>query len=221
MVDPVINIDAVGVITLVITVIIFLNIVLAIVTMFRERREPASLWAWILVMFFLPLLGFLLWMFVGRRLTTKKIFSKLAGSSTDYGELAVEQERAIAAGKYSFANRATEQHRGVVEMLMSDQGALLTEDNRVQVFADGRQKFDALIADISAATDHVHIYYYIFRADRLGTRILAALTERAAAGVEVRLCYDALGGRDVKTRTYGLSGRRAGRSTSSSPAGCR
>ena len=93
-----IEIDAVGVITLVITVIIFLNIVLAIVTMFRERREPASLWAWILVMFFLPVLGFLLWMFVGRRLTTKKIFQKLQGSSTDYGELALEQQRAIAAG---------------------------------------------------------------------------------------------------------------------------
>ncbi len=198
--DVVIEIDAVGVITLVITVIIFLNIVLAIVTLFRERREPASLWAWILVMFFLPVLGFLLWIFVGRRLTRQKIFQKLQGSSTDYGELALDQQRAIAAGSFVFGNPASEHHRGVVELLMADQGALLTEDNRVQVFSDGRLKFDALINDIAAATDHVHIYYYIFKADRLGTRILAALTERARAGVEVRLCYDALGGRQVHRR---------------------
>ena len=198
--DDVVEIDAVGLVTLVITVIIFLNIVLAIVTMFRERREPASLWAWILVMFFIPLLGFLLWMFVGRRLTSRKIFEKLQGSSTDYGELALEQRKAIATGVYAFANPASEHHRGVVELLMSDQGALLTEDNLVRVFHDGREKFDALIADIEAAADHVHIYYYIFRADRLGTRILSALTERARGGVEVRLCYDALGGRQVHDR---------------------
>jgi cardiolipin synthase A/B len=198
--DVVVEIDALGVITLVITVIIFLNIVLAVVTMFRERREPASLWAWLLVMFFLPLLGFLLWMFVGRRLTRRKIFEKLQGSSTDSGELALEQQQAIVAGDFVFGNRATEQHRGVVELLMSDQGALLTEDNRVRVFSDGKQKFDSLLDDIAAATDHVHIYYYIFRADRLGTRILTALTERAEAGVAVRLCYDALGGRDVHAR---------------------
>ena len=147
--DVVIEIDAVGLITLVITVIIFLNIVLAIVTLFRERREPASLWAWILVMFFLPVLGFLLWIFVGRRLTQQKIFEKLQGSSTDYGELALEQQRAIAAGSFAFANPASEHHRGVVELLMADQGALLTEDNRVQVFSDGRLKFDALINDIA------------------------------------------------------------------------
>jgi cardiolipin synthase A/B len=198
--DGVIKFDVVGFVAVVITLIILLNILLAIVTMFRERREPASLWAWILVMFFIPLLGFLLWVFVGRRLTTKKIFMKLQGSTTDYGQLALEQEEAIAAGSYRFANPATQRHNGVVELLMTDQGALLTEDNEVEVFADGREKFESLLADIARASDHVHIYYYIFRADRLGRRILAALTERAQAGVEVRLCYDALGGRQVRSR---------------------
>ena len=61
--------DAASIATSVITVVLLVNIVLAIITMFRERREPSSLWAWILVMFFIPVLGFLLWVFVGRRLT--------------------------------------------------------------------------------------------------------------------------------------------------------
>ena len=83
----------------------------------------------------------------------------------------------------------------------------LSEDNRVEVFHDGREKFDRLIADIYAATDHVHVYYYIFRADGLGTRILAALTDRARAGVEVLLFCDALGGRTSHKRD--LSALRA------------
>lgn len=198
--DVVFEIDAIGVAALVITLILLINIVLAIVTMFRERREPSSLWAWILVMFFIPLLGFLLWIFVGRRLTTKRIFRRLQGSANDYGELAREQLREIETGSFVFENPASEKHRDVVELLMSDRGAMLTEDNRVQVFHDGNAKFDALLADIAAATDHVHIYYYIFRADGLGTRILDALTERARAGVAVRLFYDALGGRQVYKR---------------------
>ena len=198
--DVVFEIDAIGVVALVITVILFLNIVLAIVTMFRERREPSSLWAWILVMFFIPVLGFVLWIFVGRRLTTKKIFRKLQGSTTDYGELARTQQRAIETDTFEFVNPASQRHRDVVELLMSDQGAVLTENNAVQVFHDGKEKFDALIADIARAEDHVHIYYYIFRADGLGTRILDALTERARAGVQVRLFYDALGGRQVYPR---------------------
>jgi cardiolipin synthase A/B len=198
--DVVFEIDAIGVATLVITMVLLINIVLAIVTMFRERREPSSLWAWILVMFFIPLFGFLLWIFVGRRLTAKRIFRRLQGAASNYGELAREQLRAIETGTFVFDNPASEKHRDVVELLMSDRGAMLTEDNQVQVFHDGNAKFDALLADIAAATDHVHIYYYIFRADGLGTRILDALTERARAGVAVRLFYDALGGRQVYKR---------------------
>jgi len=43
--------DAVSIVTTLVTLILLINIVLAIITMFRERREPSSLWAWNLVMF--------------------------------------------------------------------------------------------------------------------------------------------------------------------------
>jgi cardiolipin synthase len=174
--------DAASIATTLITLILFVNIVLAIITMFRERREPSSLWAWILVMFFIPLLGFLLWMFVGRRLTKEKIFAKLEGSGIDYDELASEQRRALTTGTLVLDNDAARRNAHVIELLLSDDGARLTEDNAVEVFSDGAEKFERLLADIAAATDHVHVYYYIFRADGLGTRILEALTERARAG---------------------------------------
>jgi cardiolipin synthase len=192
--------DAASVATTVITVALLINIVLAIITMFRERREPSSLWAWILVMFFIPLFGFLLWVFVGRRLTKEKIFAKLEGSGIDFDELTAEQSRALTSGTLVPANEVAGRNSHVVELLLGDDGARLTEDNEVEVLTDGREKFDRLIADIGSATDHVHVYYYIFRADRLGTRILQALTERARAGVEVLIFWDALGGRDVHKR---------------------
>ncbi len=192
--------DAASIATTVITLVLLVNIVLAIITMFRERREPSSLWAWILVMFFIPVLGFLLWVFVGRRLTREKIFAKLEGSGIDYTELTNEQSRALVTGTLVPTNDAARRNSPVVELLVSDDGARLSEDNEVEVFHDGREKFDRLIADIYAATDHVHIYYYIFRGDKLGQRIIAALTDRARAGVEVLLFWDALGGRTISKK---------------------
>lgn len=191
---------AVSLVTLVVSFVLLGNIVLAIITMFRERRDPSSLWAWILVMFFIPLLGFALWVFVGRRLTREKIFAKLEGAGIDYDELVSEQTRALTSGTLVPANDVADRNAHVVALLLGGDGARLTEDNAVEVFADGQQKFDRLVADIEAATDHVHVYYYIFRADGLGTRILRALTERARAGVEVLIFWDALGGRDVHRR---------------------
>ena len=192
--------DAASIATSVITLVLLVNIVLAIITMFRERREPSSLWAWILVMFFVPLFGFLLWVFVGRRLTREKIFAKLEGSGIDYTELTNEQSRALVTGTLVPTNDAARRNSPVVELLVSDDGARLSEDNEVEVFHDGREKFDRLVADIYAATDHVHIYYYIFRGDKLGQRIIAALTDRARAGVEVLLFWDALGGRTISAK---------------------
>lgn len=153
-----------------------------------------------MVLLFVPLFGFLLWVFVGRRLTREKIFAKLEGSGIDYDEWIGEQSRALAAGTLVLSNDVAHRNLHVVELLLTDDGARLSEDNYVDVFSDGNTKFDRLIADIYAATDHVHVYYYIFRADRLGTRILEALTDRAAAGVEVLIFWDALGGRDVHRR---------------------
>ena len=52
---------------LILTALLIANIVAAIITLFLERRDPSSLWAWILIMFFLPVVGFGLYVFIGRR----------------------------------------------------------------------------------------------------------------------------------------------------------
>lgn len=63
----------------------------------------------------------------------------------------------------------------------------------VQLFSDGRRFFDALEKDITAAKDHVHISFFIFRVDEVGRAIVNLLNQKAQEGVEVRLLLDALG----------------------------
>ena len=188
-------------VVLLITIFLVVNIVLSVITLLLERRDAASLWAWILVMMFIPVLGFLLYLFVGRRLSKDKIFRLLEVESGERPEQVVHRQRqAMMDGEFVFGNHVAAHNSDLAILLADDDGGRVSQDNAVRIFHDGNDKFDTLIADIESATDHVHLLYYIFRPDELGTRILTALAERAEAGVEVRLCFDAMGGKGVKKK---------------------
>ncbi|EHJ08737.1 putative cardiolipin synthase, partial [Staphylococcus simiae CCM 7213 = CCUG 51256] len=51
------------------------NIVLAFIIIFleRERRSASSTWAWLFVLFVLPLIGFILYLFFGRTVSARKL----------------------------------------------------------------------------------------------------------------------------------------------------
>ena len=61
-------------ISLSVTAILILNIFLAIALIFLERRDPTSTWAWLLVLFFIPLFGFFIYLLLGRQLREKHLF---------------------------------------------------------------------------------------------------------------------------------------------------
>ncbi len=63
----------------------------------------------------------------------------------------------------------------------------------LSLFLDGRQFFDTLEKHIHNATHHIHLSFYIFRNDELGSTLLGYLKEKAKAGVQVRLLLDAIG----------------------------
>ena len=42
----------------------FWNMIFAIIIVFFERRDPKSVWAWLLLLFFLPGAGFIFYLFL-------------------------------------------------------------------------------------------------------------------------------------------------------------
>ena len=87
-------------------------------------------------------------------------------------------------------------------MHLHNNQAVLTQDNKVEIFTDGREKFDALLLDIEQAKDHIHIQYYIFRLDSLGQQIYQAVLAKAKQGVKVRILYDDTGSRSLRKRHF-------------------
>ncbi len=69
----------------------------------------------------------------------------------------------------------------------------------VTVLRDGGETYPAMLAAIASARESISLETYILAADATGDRFKAALSERARAGVKVRLIYDAVG-------SFGLPG---------------
>ncbi|WP_010289177.1 cardiolipin synthase [Kurthia massiliensis] len=176
------------------------NVILAIAIIFLERKKPSSAWAWIFVLFFLPYVGFILYMFIGKPLRKKHLLRWIPKKSIGIQETIDDQKKRVLEDDLDIEN--IESARELIHMNLQTNDAIVTKNNHIELFNDGHAKFDSLIRDIQQATDHVHIQYYIFKLDDLGNSILQALIERAKAGVEVRILYDALGSRKVRKRHF-------------------
>lgn len=68
-----------------------------------------------------------------------------------------------------------------------------TGGNRAEIAADSNVAVDWMVADIAAATTHVHASCYIWLADTNGLKLKDAFIRAATRGVDVRVLADALG----------------------------
>ena len=59
---------------LVLIAILVSDLLFAITIVFFERKSPATVWAWLLVLYFLPVVGFVLYIFLGQNYRKKKMF---------------------------------------------------------------------------------------------------------------------------------------------------
>lgn len=69
----------------------------------------------------------------------------------------------------------------------------LVSGNRVTLLHDGENAFPSMLTAIQSATREILLEMYWFGSDRIGRRFADALSERAEAGVTVRVIYDAVG----------------------------
>src|SRR5205823_15083813 len=63
----------------------------------------------------------------------------------------------------------------------------ISDGNTVNHYSETTCAFDALLEAVRSARSHVHLEYFIFRRDDTGKCLLDLLTEKAKAGIEVRL----------------------------------
>jgi cardiolipin synthase len=183
-------------------IISLLNIFLAITVIFLERRNASTTWAWVMVLFFIPVFGFVLYLILGQKVRKRKLY-KLLGDSQRIIEHTVERQmRQLRDRELTFKDRAMQDYSDMIYMNLKTSYAVFTSNNAVEIFTEGNQKFDALLKDIEAARHHIHLMYYIVRDDELGKRLMKALAAKAAQGVEVKFLYDHIGSSSLPRRYF-------------------
>jgi cardiolipin synthase len=155
-----------------------------------QRRSAAATLAWILALVFLPVLGLVVYRLIGPlRLERKKL--RRSANRRVIGEAL----QALAA-----LNEDGAEHLQLARLGVGLGEASPLRAGEVDVFLDGASAYQAILAAIDAAKHHVHLEYYIWEPDTIGTRLRDLLVERARAGVKVRMVVDSTGSNHLSRR---------------------
>ncbi|WP_339226445.1 cardiolipin synthase [Oceanobacillus sp. FSL K6-2867] len=190
-----------GILSFLLGLIIVLNIALGISIVFLERKDPTSSWAWLMVLLFIPIAGFILYLIFGKPISNRRIFTWDKKSMMGVKTTVQSQLRTLEDKDFHFNDEAMREYSDLVYLLLRNDDAIFSQDNKIGIYTDGQEKFEALIQDLQKAKDHIHMQYYIMRSDELGQRLAEVLIKKANEGVDVRVLYDDMGSRSLK-RSY-------------------
>lgn len=182
--------------------VVLANIAFIIVVIFFERKDPSATLAWVMALAFVPIIGFVLYLFLGQNFRRERMFRAKQEDDQRLQSIIDLQQKALRDSGASADGGISASLRHLVLLHLQNDGAVLTLNNRVTVFTDGTEKFASLLDDVRNAVDFVHLEYYIWKDDGIGNELREALTERARAGVEVRVLIDGLGGAGLPPRFF-------------------
>lgn len=174
-------------------IIIIVDIIFGFIVVFVERKSPHATMAWLMILFFIPILGVILYIFFGQSFYHDRMFEDLGETERRIKEFLTWQKNDLDSEDSPVYQHMPHRYKGLVRMIMDDDGSPITVNNAVKIYSDGNEKYKDLIEDIYAAKDSVHMEYYILKDDEIGREVFKALTQKACEGVEVRFLGDALG----------------------------
>lgn len=156
---------------------------------FFERRDPSATLAWLLVLIFMPIVGFAFYILFGRNIR-KKI--KNVPANDKINKIAEKQMGEMHNVPKEYKNSSV-LIKSLAQLLLNNAKAPLGANNRVSVLTNGFNTYQSMLDAIESAEDHIHFEFFIIRDDDIGNQFKEALMEKAQAGVTVRVIYDSVG----------------------------
>ncbi|MEP9378690.1 cardiolipin synthase [Aquabacter sp. CN5-332] len=164
------------------------QLVFIVRALLRPHREPASRFAWVLVIALAPVLGIVAYV----------LFGEVNLGRTRIERLRVAFDKLPHAGGVAGASaEATVPDRFVPLFRVGHSVSqyLPVAGNRATLLPDSAAAITAMVSDIDAARESVHVLFYIWLADESGLKVVEALKRAAARGVVCRAMADDLGSR--------------------------
>lgn len=151
--------------------------------------NPAYKLSWCVLILLAPACGWLVYLFIGRQHTPRRVRKRLSRASD------------VSQVLLNMTNGALLSDRGVANPTGATCADLVLNSGSYPVYGGttttyyplGDEFFPAMLADIKAAKKFILMEYFIYEQGQIWSEIEAALVERAAAGVEVKVLYDDVG----------------------------
>ena len=169
-------------------------VILTIIHVVLDNRQPAKTMAWALVIWFVPVVGIVFYLFFGVNTRKERLISQRS--------LDMLSKRSMLEFVEQRDLRLPEEYKPIIDLFVSENFSLPFKGSEVKIHTDGYSFFHALLKEIASAKDHIHLDMYIFEDDALGNMVRDALVAKAREGVEVRLIYDDVGCWNVSNRFF-------------------
>ncbi|GAB2772862.1 cardiolipin synthase [Salinimicrobium soli] len=175
---------------LVLNYLIALGIIMFIV---MHNRNPTKTIAFILALVALPFIGILIYIFFGQEYRKTKFYKREEIYSHDRikkweKKFLLERDKLNGTDNPIFTKKSK-----IINLLQNNQKTPVTVNNKVKILWNGNNKFKSLFEDLKKAEDHIHLEYYIFNSDEIGTQLIDILCDKSREGVSVKVSYDYLG----------------------------
>ena len=177
-----------GMLTTIVSCLFLMTVVVTIIVVVLDNRNPVKTLAWVLVLSFLPVVGLIFYFFFGRDVRKEKIISRRGYFRLNKYPLAEYYER-----------KPGEDRHQLMRFFRKVNGSLPFDGNDIDIYTSAYDMLPALLKAIAHAQHHIHLQFYIFEDDAVGRLVRDALIDKAKQGVEVRLLYDDVGSWKVKS----------------------
>ena len=176
-----------------ITVLYFITVVFIAILIVLENRSPIRTISWVLVLVTLPVVGIIIYLFFGQEYRKKKMFSKKGLYYLEKLRKQTQAQLKQLPGNYHLFEETILSKRHLINLMLSNSNALLTDNNEITILKNGNETFPAIFQAIENARHHIHLEYYIIDNDEIGGQLKDMLIRKAKQGVEVRFIYDDVG----------------------------
>ncbi len=166
-----------------------LSVISISLIIFMENRNPSTTMSWILLLALLPIVGLPLYFLFGQNVFKRRKYNKKALLDQE----AYERIDNYALRKEQELTRFSQNQRQLLQLSRRLARSPVSFNSETRVLTNGEETFSTLLEELQKAEHHIHMEYYIFRDDDIGTSIQQILIAKANEGVKVRFMYDAVG----------------------------
>jgi len=183
-----------------VTILYFLTVVFTAILIILENRNPQKTISWILVLVLLPFIGIVIYLFFGQEYRKNKMYSRKGLKHLErLRNLTLEQLDNLPKNHFQINEKLYSKKR-LMNLLLSNSNAILTNDNKIQILHNGAETFPEIFRTMEEAKHHIHLEYYIIENDRIGNYLRELLIRKAQEGIEVRLIFDDVGSWELKKK---------------------